>query len=273
LRPADVLSLADFAYVFHSLFGDATNPNHFGPSGNSAHSRSAALGYTLSALSSLSATAAALYSKSPNFNGTPQEHNNFIRQLAIGRGDAIQNALFAARDAFEGLDEDDEGEIPLSKASDWLSTTLPSSRDVKKDTSLQDLVKSFETSKTPSKASSSSKDDGSDSDEDSRKKKKKKTKSKKSKRKGDDSDEENKDNNGDPDSDAEEQDTSSITCNFPELIVHFGVLIEALGEGDSSSAYNAPSIPTAFAELRLHNKSSAVREAGESVKVSSRAQA
>ena len=61
-------------------------------------------------------------------------------------------------------------------------------------------------------------------------------------------------------------DPSSTYVTLPELLAAFGFLFEVEGDGDFSSGYNAPSVPTAFAELRLHNKASDVREVAENVR-------
>ncbi|GMI19778.1 hypothetical protein TrCOL_g8844, partial [Triparma columacea] len=120
LKPGDVLSLADFAYTFHALFGSggvdnvfsgaATRSGPFGTFDKRAASTSHSQGRSLS-LSSISQTAAAIFSNAIDWEGTPEQHLSLVNKLAIGRGDAILNALRRGRDAFEELDEDDYGTI------------------------------------------------------------------------------------------------------------------------------------------------------------------
>ena len=165
LKPGDVLSLADFAYTYHALFGDGGVDNVFsgaaarsGPFGTfdkRTSSTSHRHGQALS-LGSISETAAAIFSQALEWQGSPDQHLSLIRKLSIGRGDHILNALRSARDAFESLDEDDLGEIPISLVTDWLSDALPH-RKVKNDDALTKLIRDFEVKKTGGNESSTSK--------------------------------------------------------------------------------------------------------------------
>ena len=278
LRPGDVLSLADFAYTFHALFGDGGVDNVFsgaaarsGPFGafdKRTASTSHSQGRTLS-LNSISQTAAAIFSNAvEDWEGSPEQHLSLVNKLAIGRGDFILNALRCARDAFEELDEDDEGIIRLESTSEWLSKALPH-RDQKKDSSLAKIVSDFVEKKSGKSPSMPKKVDSDDEDSGPKGKSgKKKTKKSKSKNKND-SDEENK-NGNDSDEDSvksgDDEPAVEVELTLPELFEQFGFLFEAEGDGDPSSGYNPPSIPTAFAKLRLHNKASDVREVAENVR-------
>ena len=82
LKPGDVLSLADFAYTFHALFGSggvdnvfsgaATRSGPFGTFDKRAASTPHSQGRSLS-LSSISQTAAAIFSNAIDWEGTPEQ--------------------------------------------------------------------------------------------------------------------------------------------------------------------------------------------------------
>ncbi|GMH48764.1 hypothetical protein TrRE_jg2096, partial [Triparma retinervis] len=278
LKPGDVLSLADFAYTFHALFGSggvdnvfsgaATRSGPFGAFDKRTASTSHSQGRSLS-LSSIAQTAAAIFSNAVDWEGKPEQHLSLVNKLAVGRGDAILNALRRGRDAFEELDEDDYGTIPLDSTSDWLSKALPS-RDPKKDTSLAKVVSDFTRTKSGKSSSKAKKVDSDEEDSGAKSKSSKKGSKKSSKKKNkNDSDEENKNgNDSDEDevrSDGDEADVQ-VDLALPELFEGFGFLFENEGDGDATSGYNTPSVPTAFAELRLHNKASDVRDVAETVR-------
>ncbi|GMH61970.1 hypothetical protein TL16_g03380, partial [Triparma laevis f. inornata] len=285
LKAGDVLSLADFAYAFHAIFADGGVDNVF--SGNTPDSgpfntfdrkaSSLSTGHVLQ-LNTISQTAAAIFSQTPDWEGRPDQHHMMVRKLSIGRDDGVQQALRKARDAFEDLDEDDEGEIQGESINTWLENALPS----RKATS-EDKVISVVAELTGTKVSENKDKNKIDDDEDDAKGKKTnkdtKTKTKKSKKSSkfedgkkadsDDDDEPPNNNNSDDDDDDDDYDKSTHSSSssiaptaftLPELLTFFGYLFEAT----ASSA--TPSVPTAFAELRLHNTSPAVREAGEVVR-------
>lgn len=281
LKAGDVLSLADFAYAFHAIFADGGVDNVF--SGNTPDSgpfntfdrkaSSLSTGHVLQ-LNTISQTAAAIFSQTPDWEGRPDQHHMMVRKLSIGRDDGVQQALRKARDAFEDLDEDDEGEIQGESINTWLENALPS----RKATS-EDKVISIVAELTGAKVSENKDKNKIDDEEDDAKGKKKnkkdtKTKTKKSKKSSkfedskkadsDDDDEPPNNNNSDDDDKSTHSSSSSSIAptafTLPELLTYFGYLFEAT----ASSA--TPSVPTAFAELRLHNTSPAVREAGEVVR-------
>ncbi|GMH77361.1 hypothetical protein TrST_g9172, partial [Triparma strigata] len=277
LKAGDVLSLADFAYAFHAIFADGGVDNVFsgvakdsGPFNTfDRKSSSLSTGHVLQ-LNTISQTAAAIFSQTPDWEGRPDQHHMMIRKLSIGRDDGVQQALRKARDAFEDLDENDEGEIEGDSISTWLENALPS-RKVTQEAKVISIVAELTGSKS---SENKGKENIEDEENDGKNKKKKKPakgkscdKKKKSSKsedgKSNSDDEPNSDEDNDDDEKSKNSDESSVepsAFTLPELLTYFGYLFEATASASS------PSVPTAFAELRLHNKPSDVREAGEVVR-------
>ncbi|CBJ33221.1 calmodulin-like myosin-light chain [Ectocarpus siliculosus] len=79
LAPGDTLSLADFAYAYHSMFVDTTG------------------------------------------EGTAEQHEDLIRRVSVGRSGEQAAMLARARQVFEELDEDRDGEIPRKVIGKFLA--------------------------------------------------------------------------------------------------------------------------------------------------------
>jgi len=84
---------------------------------------------------------------------------------------------------------------------------------------------------------------------------------KKSSKKSKNDDDENSDN--DTNNKDKQSFYNDINITLPELLSDFGILFET----SPMSSYAPPSVPTAFAQLRLHNKQNDVREIGEIVRM------
>jgi len=206
-------------------------------------------------LLSIAQAAALVYSQERKWTGTPEQHLMLVRKLSIGRGDSIQSSLRIARDAFETLDENSAGEVTLDLVADWIKSSLPA-RDLQKDKALQTMVNTVLSKiiDSPSKNSSGDSKQPDSSDD------------------GDDENDKNKGNKNTsrgahrgetPEIEVRKDLLAAKSISLPELLASFGTLFESSGEG---SSYAPPSIATAFAQLRLHNKGTDVRETAEVVR-------
>ncbi|CAB1112242.1 unnamed protein product [Ectocarpus sp. CCAP 1310/34] len=92
LAPGDTLSLADFAYAYHSMFVDTTGEE----------------------------VAAAIF-QSEKWEGTAEQHDDLIRRVSVGRSGEQAAMLARARQVFEELDEDRDGEIPRKVIGKFLT--------------------------------------------------------------------------------------------------------------------------------------------------------
>jgi Ca2+-binding EF-hand superfamily protein/WD40 repeat protein/serine/threonine protein kinase len=139
LHAGDALSLPEFAYAFFSLFIDPDGRmpeyavgSYSGPMGRSTNGDAASLALRQATHRDMTgprrldggllpmAEVAALVFQEDAFTGTPDQHARLVRRCAIGRSDDQVLLLNRARDAFEALDKDADGEIQANETTDWL---------------------------------------------------------------------------------------------------------------------------------------------------------
>ena len=114
LRATDTLSLVDFLYTYHFIFGSKEEERS-----REKHSKGMEDGKTVgTTLQTVTSLASQMFS-----NGECSEqsdHSQLIRRLAIGRTEGQAEMLLRMREAFERIDEDESGEIPTTSLSNLL---------------------------------------------------------------------------------------------------------------------------------------------------------
>ncbi len=92
--------------LFFFAAGSRIQPSAPAPSGTTAKGR------RLGGIPTIGAAAAATFAAGP-WCGGPDAHTRLVRQLSVGRPDEQVKALLMARDVFEELDRDNDGEPML----------------------------------------------------------------------------------------------------------------------------------------------------------------
>jgi hypothetical protein len=112
VTPRDLLTLADFAAVYAYFFS---------PARESLEASRTILDGTMSAVRMTLAELAVQVLQEEKWRGTPDQMTMFVRRLCAGRSDQIIDCVGKLRTAFEKLDENNTGELSISRLVDVLA--------------------------------------------------------------------------------------------------------------------------------------------------------